>query len=240
LFHEGQEKETFRLAPGERFSSGETVFELHYQAPHTLTVQLMEESNQQNAEHTLKVLLRFQELFREPLSESDLLNRSVQLLRSLLPGAEVAFFVTDSGGEPRPLTPATLRPSFTLMARCREEKLPHFHIWDEEIAGAQPTRYGGERWALAAPLRVSTQELTLYAVGSATAQTPGEFQRSALSLVAQLLTQHLEGRRALVLQAKLEAQEQLVQSRQWAAAGRLAANAAHELNTPLGAIRLAA
>ena len=37
-----------------------------------------------------------------------------------------------------------------------------------------------------------------------------------------------------------ETQEEVVRSSQWAAAGRLAANAAHELNTPLGAIRLAA
>lgn len=41
--------------------------------------------------------------------------------------------------------------------------------------------------------------------------------------------------------SKLErTQEEVVRSSQWAAAGRLAANAAHELNTPLGAIRLAA
>ena len=41
--------------------------------------------------------------------------------------------------------------------------------------------------------------------------------------------------------AQLErTQEEVVLSSQWAAAGRLAANAAHELNTPLGAIRLAA
>lgn len=35
-------------------------------------------------------------------------------------------------------------------------------------------------------------------------------------------------------------QQEVVLSSQWAAAGRLAANAAHELNTPLGAIRIAA
>lgn len=41
--------------------------------------------------------------------------------------------------------------------------------------------------------------------------------------------------------AKLkDTQQEVVRSSQWAAAGRLAANAAHELNTPLGAIRLAA
>lgn len=37
-----------------------------------------------------------------------------------------------------------------------------------------------------------------------------------------------------------DTQQEVVRSSQWAAAGRLAANAAHELNTPLGAIRLAA
>lgn len=35
-------------------------------------------------------------------------------------------------------------------------------------------------------------------------------------------------------------QQEVVLSSQWAAAGRLAANAAHELNTPLGAVRIAA
>lgn len=41
--------------------------------------------------------------------------------------------------------------------------------------------------------------------------------------------------------AKLkETQQEIIRSSQWAAAGRLAANAAHELNTPLGAIRLTA
>jgi C4-dicarboxylate-specific signal transduction histidine kinase len=35
-------------------------------------------------------------------------------------------------------------------------------------------------------------------------------------------------------------QQEIVISSQWAAAGRLAANAAHELNTPLGAVRIAA
>ncbi len=42
------------------------------------------------------------------------------------------------------------------------------------------------------------------------------------------------------LQQLKESQTQMVRSSQWAAAGRLAANAAHELNTPLGAIKLSA
>ena len=42
------------------------------------------------------------------------------------------------------------------------------------------------------------------------------------------------------MQQLQESQAQLIRTSQWAAAGRLAANAAHELNTPLGAIKLAA
>ena len=50
----------------------------------------------------------------------------------------------------------------------------------------------------------------------------------------------LHGRVQASLQQLRESQAQLIRSSQWAAAGRLAANAAHELNTPLGAIKLAA
>jgi C4-dicarboxylate-specific signal transduction histidine kinase len=50
----------------------------------------------------------------------------------------------------------------------------------------------------------------------------------------------LHGQVQASLQQLRESQAQLIRSSQWAAAGRLAANAAHELNTPLGAIKLAA
>lgn len=50
----------------------------------------------------------------------------------------------------------------------------------------------------------------------------------------------LHRRIKISLEQLRDTQDQVVRSSQWAAAGRLAANAAHELNTPLGAIRLAA
>ena len=77
---------------------------------------------------------------------------------------------------------------------------------------------------------------------------PGCFSQGHLewcTLLRDFLNKTLENgllhRRITSSLAKLkDTQQEVVRSSQWAAAGRLAANAAHELNTPLGAIRLAA
>ncbi len=76
----------------------------------------------------------------------------------------------------------------------------------------------------------------------------GQFTQAHLewcTLLRDFLDKTLENgtlhRRIKASLAQLEdTQQEVVRSSQWAAAGRLAANAAHELNTPLGAIRLAA
>jgi C4-dicarboxylate-specific signal transduction histidine kinase len=78
--------------------------------------------------------------------------------------------------------------------------------------------------------------------------SPGCFSQGHLewcTLLRDFLNKTLENgllhRRITSSLAKLkDTQQEVVRSSQWAAAGRLAANAAHELNTPLGAIRLAA
>jgi C4-dicarboxylate-specific signal transduction histidine kinase len=80
------------------------------------------------------------------------------------------------------------------------------------------------------------------------ASRPGCFSQGHLewcTLLRDFLDKTLENgllhRRITSSLAKLkDTQQEVVRSSQWAAAGRLAANAAHELNTPLGAIRLAA
>lgn len=80
------------------------------------------------------------------------------------------------------------------------------------------------------------------------AARPESFSQSDLewcTLLRDFLDKTLENgslhRRIKASLSKLkDTQQEVVRSSQWAAAGRLAANAAHELNTPLGAIRLAA
>ena len=206
LFHEGQEKDSFQLLPGQRFSSAETVFELYRSDAHTLTVQVMEELNSRNAETILKVLLRFQSVLNGWRSAVELSELTPRLLKELMPGAEVAFFQLQESGETSPLQPTTLRPSRSLVAECLRENLPAYHVFSPLQKGEQPTQLGDETWALSAPILSANERLILYAVGSETRDTPGELERSALALVARILSQHLEGRQAGFLAARVEAE----------------------------------
>jgi C4-dicarboxylate-specific signal transduction histidine kinase len=208
LFHEGEEKERFQLLPGQRFSSGETVFELLSQSAHTLTVQAMEQANRTNAEEILQVLLRLQSLLNQWREPSDLADESVGLLQELLPGAQVAFFSLNDAGEPEPLKPSSLIPSRSLVAEALTNRLPAYHVWTPSAGADEPTQFADENWALVAPIQSSTERMLLYAVGHESHNTPGDLQRSALALVAQTLSQHLEGRRALLLAARVEAEQQ--------------------------------
>ena len=206
LFYEGEEQETFQLLPGQRFSSGETVFELHEEAPQTLTVQVMERVNHGNAEKILQVLLGFQNLLNRWHKPEELTLKSVDLLKQLLPESQVVFFSLGPGGQTIPLTPSTLKPSKSLIAECLKEKLPAYHLWNDSIGLTQPTQFGDESWALAAPILSSRDRLILYAVGRQSQKTPGELERSALALVAQIMSQNLESRNSLILATQVEAE----------------------------------
>lgn len=207
LFHEGEEKDTFQLLPGQRFSSAETVFELLSQTAQTLTVQALNQTRRDNAEEILQVLLRLQTLLSRWHEPVELAEKTVALLMELLPGARVAFFRLDEDGEPYPLCSSTLRPSRGLMAESLTQGLPVFHCWQAAADHTQPTQFSGEHWALVAPVHHSEDRLILYALGFDSHNTPGELQRGALALVAQILGQHLEGRRAIALAAKVEAEQ---------------------------------
>lgn len=208
LFHEGTERDSFLLLPGQRFSSGETVFELVDGSARTLTVALMEEVNRENADQILEVVLKFQPLLQSWLEPTELAARSVRLLSQLLPGAEVAVFQRTDDGRLNPLSHSHLIPSRSLVSECLSQQAPTYHIWrsglDQTLA--QPTRQEGESWAFAAPVSASEFSYFLYAVGQQSAEAPGELRRSALALVAQLLAQHLEGRKVAVLAARVEAE----------------------------------
>jgi C4-dicarboxylate-specific signal transduction histidine kinase len=207
LFHEGEEKERFQLLPGQRFSSAETVFELISQSVRTLTVQAMEQANQANAEDILQVLLSLQSLLNQWHEPADLADRSMELLRELLPGAQVAFFLFNDSGDPEALVPTALRPSRSLVADALNSGLPAYHVWTPSAGHDQPTQFGDEHWALVAPVLSSVDRMLLYAVGHESHNAPGDLQRSALAMVAQTLSQHLEGRRSVILAARVEAEQ---------------------------------
>lgn len=207
LFHEGAEKERFQFVPGERFSVGETVFELISQTALTLNVQDMQATNERNAEQILRVLLGTQELLTEWLEPELLASRAVERLNGLVPGAEVAFFTLDGTGTPQPVGATSLRPSRSLVADCLTEGLPAYHLWTPQSGAGQPTQVADECWALAAPVTSSQTQMVLYAIGHDSENTPGELERSALALVARTLSRHLEAGHSLMLAAKVEAEQ---------------------------------
>ena len=208
LFHEGEEKERFELLPGERFSSGETVFELISQSVRTLTVQAMEQAHRANAHDILQVLLSLQSVLSEWHEPRHLAQKLITILSDLLPGAQVAFLLLDESGEPEALGLTSLRPSRSLIADALNRGLPAYHVWTASAGVDQPTQFADESWALVAPVLSSTETMLLYAVGHESHNSPGELQRSALAVVAQTLSQHLEGRRSVMLAARVEAEQQ--------------------------------
>lgn len=207
LFHEGAEKERFPFVPGERFSVGETVFELISQTALTLNLQDMQATNRRNAEQTLQVVLGTQDLLAEWREPEELASRAVALLRALVPGAEVAFFTLDETGTPQPIGTTSLRPSRSLVADCLTEGLPAYHLWTPQSGAGQPTQIANECWALAAPVVSSQERMVLYAIGHDSENTPGELERSALALVARSLSRHLEAGHSLMLAARVEAEQ---------------------------------
>ena len=207
LFHEGAEKERFSFVPGERFSVGETVFELISQTALTLNLQDMQTTNRRNAEQILQVLLGTQDLLAEWCEPEEMASRAVALLRALVPGAEVAFFTLDETGTPQPIGTTSLRPSRSLVADCLTEGLPAYHLWTPRSGAGQPTQMADECWALAAPVVSSQERMVLYAIGHDSEKTPGELERSALALVARTLSRHLEAGHSLMLAARVEAEQ---------------------------------
>lgn len=204
IFHEGDEKARFTLAPGQRFSSGETVFELFEGLARTLTVRDIEEIRHGSPERILQILLDLQDFLSRWHETTQLWEGAVALLGELLPEAEASFFDISAGDLPVPLVTTTLRPSRSLLAECLGQKAPVYHLWSPGTD--QPTRSNDEQWALAAPILSSVDRVVLYAVGRQSENRPGELERGALSLVAQTLGQHLEGRRSLFLAARVEAE----------------------------------
>ncbi|MGE0488749.1 MAG: ATP-binding protein [Vulcanimicrobiota bacterium] len=239
LYRDGRESEEFYLAPGERFSSAETLFEVEAE-PAEQTICLarlgIDTANQRNAEKVLEVVLGLQPLLCGCPGEQ-LFVEVLALLRRLLPTATVRFLRLDEHG--RPLDEGQPRPSRRLVRDCLEQREPVYHLFGSSPSDAA-TVVEGVGWALAAPVVGGEQRYVLYAVGREDRQdAPGERDRAALALIASVLSQHLEGRRVAHLQAQMEAERKAIQSSKLAAVGQLAAGMAHELNNPLATVKLA-
>lgn len=198
IFVEGEERERFELIPGQRFGVAETVFELAHELGRTITADEVDAARPGQSDQVLELMLKIQPLFSSEIPVEQLGER----INEVLPSSRIALFLADplrSCGE------VELVPSQSLAAQACQEKQPVYFEWKGQGDG-QPTAAQGESWALAAPIFTSEDKLLLYAVGHRAA---GTLERGGLCLLAQMLQDHLEARRAGDLAAAQAALEQL-------------------------------
>jgi two-component SAPR family response regulator len=198
LFVEGMEKDRFELIPGQRFSVAETVFELVVELAQTVTADEVEEARHNSPEELLEWMVAVQSLLKKESSPAELGEQ----INRMLPVSRVALF---QAAPLQSLGEVPLVPSKSLIAQACQENEPVFYEWSGE-SELQPTAAQGESWALAAPIFTADDKFVLYAVGHHEA---GKLERGGLCLLAQILKDHLEARRAAGLESAQAVLEQL-------------------------------
>jgi diguanylate cyclase (GGDEF)-like protein len=185
-----------------------------------LSPQELLAAQEHDSHRCLQALLGLQPLLSEMPEPQTLFEQLMPLLSKLVPRASMMVlevsedFLIDvmaSYGD-------HISPSRTLLRRAMGEHSPVFHVWNahpivlEDDDGSSI----GVPWALAAPVTPSAgRQFALYAVGldafSPSAEghrAPGELDRAVIALMAEVLTQYLEGRRAARLQMQYETELQ--------------------------------
>ncbi len=193
LFCDGHERDQFFLSPGQRFSAGQTVFELAHEMAQTVTETELERARVSRPEQVLKLMVQIEPLLAENLAPAELADK----INQLLPTSRMALF----GLTPlEPFGTVELIPSRSLVARACQERDPVFYEWSG-TSPDEPTASQGESWALAVPIFSATERMVFYAVGS---HSSGELERGALCLLARMLADHLLARQALEIDANPE------------------------------------
>jgi two-component SAPR family response regulator len=198
LFIEGMERDRFELVPGQRFSVAESVFELVLELAQTVTADEVEEARYNSPEELLELMVAVQSLLKEECSTQELGEQ----INGVLPVSRVALF---QAAPLQSLGEVPLVPSKSLVAQACQENEPVFYEWSG-TSERQPTAAQGECWALAAPIFADEEQFVLYAVGH---QQAGNLERGGLCLLAQMLNDHFEARRAAGLESAQAVLDQL-------------------------------
>lgn len=223
LFVNGEPRQSLRLGPGDRFRSGFTDFELRVDLSDSLTVdacltqERLEQAQQTNPREILEAILKIQPLLAAHGRPEELFVDLLPLLSEVVPGAAVLLAIRVGPDGTQELLHShgpqgrVAEPSQTLLRRCLNEEQAIYHIWSDKPATGGPTALIGASWALAAPILCHPDSYVLYALGlenlrHSTLTRPSQLDRSVLALVASLISKHLQGIRASLLAAQVEAE----------------------------------
>ncbi|MFN8608958.1 MAG: sensor domain-containing diguanylate cyclase [Vulcanimicrobiota bacterium] len=229
LVFNGSPQTEFSMVVGESFSSGQTIFELGLDTGLEQTVDLfvtperMEQLQASNPRETLMAILKIQPLLAQFHQPEPLFAALLPLLKAVVPSASalLAIRMGADGRQQVIFSEGTrgrvLHASETLVRRCLNENQSVYHIWQDVSSALEPTAVMGASWALAAPVPSTPESYVIYALGMESfspgaTHGPAELDRSVLALIADLVSKHLEGRRAhqLALQVQAERDQRLL------------------------------
>lgn len=216
LLH-GEMQQSFLLSAGDSFKSGYTRFELRQEAeaPTTsLTEERLQEAQMANPREMLEALLKIQPLLSGHQAVEDMFAQLLPLLSEVVRGAASLLAIqVNADGSQQVLAShgRAAEPSQTLIRRCLNEEQAIYHIWTGKPADGGVTAYLGASWALAAPILCQPESYVLYALGlervrASKHNQPSTLDRSVLTLVASQVSKHLQGNRAGLLAAQVEAE----------------------------------
>jgi diguanylate cyclase (GGDEF)-like protein len=229
IYYQGEEFSEFRLQSGQSFSSGQTVFELSAEAPSVsqptktfnLTVQQIDQATGANSDAALDAILKIQPLLSRWYEPGRLFGMLLPILTPLVPGASShQVFEVDGDAlvrlahnELRGHAPPTASRTLVNRAFLSDESV--CFVWDKAIAASNaPTAVAGVSWALASPIRSSGRKFVLYSVGAEawipgdTLGAPAQLDRALIALVARMVGDHLEGRRAAELELEVASERE--------------------------------
>ncbi len=217
LLLNGEMQQSFQLAAGDTFKSGYTRFELRKEpeAPTTsLTEERLQEAQAANPREMLEAILKIQPLLSGHQPVEEMFAQLLPLLSEVVRGAASLLAIqVNADGSQRVLAShgREAEPSQTLIRRCLNEEQAIYHIWTDKPADGGVTAYLGASWALAAPIVCQPEGYVLYALGlervrASTYNQPSALDRSVLTLVASQVSKHLQGNRAGLLAAQVEAE----------------------------------
>jgi adenylate cyclase len=224
LFFKGESLDEFSLTCGDHFSSASTRFQFLKEGPSaeqptrsfTLDAHELRRVHEKDSSRTLKALLGLQPLLSSAHEPPAFFKELLPLLRDIITGASLimalklsedgSYEILESLGKG-----SDVFPSRSLLKMALESGDPAVYLWDDETSGivGSPTACSGVRWAVAAPMCLQEERFALYAVGvtapqeTASPEIPGEIDRAVVSLVAQVVSQYLQGRRLSRLEGQL-------------------------------------